>query len=282
MTTPIANSTGNVYYSKISGSTNLFFADPATVGAPTYTAANTVTSSAYAVPATEAGPAKGSIVDRLTIAAGFTTGNVCYKDIASLDMSGKEAITFYIKSSIDVLSGVLRFVIDNTSACVSPLETLSIPALTAGVWQRVLLRLNDPSALTAIISVGLDALSDPGTVVVDIYQPRQMDEFEGRKSFSITLNVDELEGTDYQSIGSREYEPGFSNATVTIEGHKEGAPVFEKATKYVIGLAESSTLGNSFICNAFYTSFTPSGNFSALIEYPLSLRISGALQIPVT
>lgn len=277
----VSNATGNVYYSKVSSTTNLFFADPASVGAPTYTAAANVTATAFTAPSSEKGPAKGSIVDKLTIAAGFTTGNICYKNISSLNISAKEAITFYIKPSIAVAASVLSFVIDDTNACASVIETLPIPALAAGEWHRVLLRLNNPESDTAVLSVGLQAESDPGTVVIDIYQPRYMDEFEGRKSFSVTQNVDSIDASDYQTSNSKEFVAGPSSWTVTFEGHKEGAPPLDKNQEYVFALAEATTMGQAFVGNGFFTSFTPSGNVFDLMQYAYSVQGTRYLHQPV-
>jgi hypothetical protein len=56
--------------------------------------------------------------------------------------------------------------LDNTASCASPLETLSIPALSADTWTFVRMSLANPETDTAIISVGLEYDSDIGAVTV--------------------------------------------------------------------------------------------------------------------
>jgi hypothetical protein len=63
-------------------------------------------------------------------------------------------------------SGNLKLLLDDTAACASPLETLSIPALSADTWTFVRIALSNPETDTAIISVGLEYDSDLGACTV--------------------------------------------------------------------------------------------------------------------
>ncbi len=104
---------------------------------------------------------------KLSVADAFATGLLAYHDRASIDLSAYKYVRFWIKSSVARAAGDLRLLLDDTAACASPLETLDIPALSAGVWTEVTIALSNPSLLTAIISVGIDATVDPG--VCDIW-----------------------------------------------------------------------------------------------------------------
>lgn len=122
-------------------------------GTGTWTASANVTAS------TDTGQVK------LAIAAGFTTGLVGYRDISAVDMSvsGKNAISFLIKSSILLRHGDLQLLLDETSACASADETLTIPGLKANTQTRVILSFaSAASARNAIISLGLNATRDFG------------------------------------------------------------------------------------------------------------------------
>ena len=66
----------------------------------------------------------------------------------------------WVKSTVATSSGNLKLLLDNTAACASPLETLSIPALSANTWTFVRMSLSNPETDTAIISVGLEYDSD--------------------------------------------------------------------------------------------------------------------------
>ena len=103
---------------------------------------------------------RGSGANKFTIAGGFTTGLVSSKAITSLDLSAYDYVEFWVKSSTTTVSGDFTLLLDNTAACVSALETLTIPALTANTWTFVRVALSTPSLDTAIISVGLNAANN--------------------------------------------------------------------------------------------------------------------------
>ncbi|MBT9143674.1 MAG: hypothetical protein DDT29_02082 [Dehalococcoidia bacterium] len=105
---------------------------------------------------------------RLDVAAAFTTGILATRDFAAMNLSGFRFVRLWIRSSVARAAGNLRLLLDNTAACASPEEMLSIPALTAGVWTQVTLTLANPSLLTAIISVGIDATVTPGASIIHL------------------------------------------------------------------------------------------------------------------
>lgn len=102
------------------------------------------------------------------IASGFTTGLVATEDFSSLDLSNNTKVGLWIRSTGTHSAGVFQIVLDDTSACASPLETINLPALAANKWKYAEVDLVNPSALTAIISVGLNAASDPGARTVNL------------------------------------------------------------------------------------------------------------------
>jgi hypothetical protein len=103
-----------------------------------------------------------------TIADTFATGLISYRNIISKDLSSYTHIGFWIKSNTNVNAGVLQLLLDNTAACVSPVSTIDIPALNINLWQWVVVQIPKPSVLTAVVSVGLNANSDPGSIIVKI------------------------------------------------------------------------------------------------------------------
>ena len=103
---------------------------------------------------------------KMTIAVGASAGDFVTDSITSKDLSGYDTIEMWVKSTVATSSGNLKPLLDNTAACVSPLETLSIPALSADTWTFVRMSLANPETDTAIISVGLEYDSDLGACVV--------------------------------------------------------------------------------------------------------------------
>ena len=112
---------------------------------------------------------EGTASADLAIAVGFTTGLIAYKDITSLDISDHYSVRLWVKSSANASAGDFRLLIDESTGCGSPEETLALPALTADTWKHALLKLSAPyGTLNAVLCVGLDATTDPGTVTLTI------------------------------------------------------------------------------------------------------------------
>ena len=113
---------------------------------------------------------EGTASGDLTIASGFTTGLIAFKDITSLDLSAHYSVQLWVKSTANASAGDFRLLIDESAGCGSAEETLSLPALTANTWKQALLKLSAPyGTLDAVLCVGLDAPStDPGAVTLTI------------------------------------------------------------------------------------------------------------------
>lgn len=306
MANAVVNSSGDVLYSKVVDasvtltnnvldSTNAVDDTTPADGKWTKGGANVV-CTLYTINESEAGPVKNSTGVKIAVAAGFTTGLVAYGRMASADISAYDAVTFYIRSSEAIASGVLKFLICSDNAGATPVETLLMPAIPKTIltsdgatstdadidqWVRIVLRLNNPSSDTAIQSVAINAVSDPGTVNLYIHEIRLMKSFPGRLNFSLSETVDSIDTTDYQSLGAKEFEPSFSSWTCNFDGHKEGIPPLAKGKEYVFGIWESDTLGHCWVGNGFYSSFSPSGSVTETVKYPYSIQGKRYLSKPL-
>lgn len=96
----------------------------------------------------------------LTIGDVILSGTVIASEVIAKDLSTYKGLTFWIKAQDAYGAGALSLLLDNTALCASPLETLPLPALEAGVWKKCTLIFKDPSALSAVISIGLKADDD--------------------------------------------------------------------------------------------------------------------------
>ena len=103
---------------------------------------------------------------KLTIASGASAGDFITDSITSKDISKYDYIEMWVKSTVATSSGNLKLLLDDSTSCASPLETLSLPALTADTWTYCRMALSTPELDTAIISVGFEYDSDLGACVV--------------------------------------------------------------------------------------------------------------------
>jgi len=109
---------------------------------------------------------QGTASNRFVIAAGASAGDIATDSIASKDISAYDYIEFWARSTVATSSGNLKILLDDTASCASPLETLSVPALSADTWTFCRVALANPRSDTAIISVGLEYDSDLGACTV--------------------------------------------------------------------------------------------------------------------
>ena len=109
---------------------------------------------------------QGSQSLKMVIASGASAGDFVTDSITSKTLSGYDTIEMWVKSTVATSSGNLKLLLDDTASCGSPLETLSIPALSADTWTFVRMSLANPETDTAIISVGLEYDSDLGACTV--------------------------------------------------------------------------------------------------------------------
>jgi len=109
---------------------------------------------------------QGSQALKMVIAAGASAGDFVTDSITSKDISKYDYIEMWVKSTVATSAGNLKLLLDDTASCGSPLETLSIPALSANTWTFVRMAMANPETDTAIISVGLEYDSDLGACTV--------------------------------------------------------------------------------------------------------------------
>lgn len=106
---------------------------------------------------------RGSGSAKFIVDAAAAAGAVlCYEDFTAVDLTGKDSIAFWIYSTKALAAGELDFMLDNTSACVSPLESIDIPVTAINTWTRHVITIATPSALTAVISCGVKMVTDIG------------------------------------------------------------------------------------------------------------------------
>ena len=141
---------------------------------------------------------------KLSVAAGATATQILgYKTVSSANLVGKNTVAMWLKSSINLSSGDLKYQLDDTAAIASPLESINIPALVAGVWTRVYLTLATPHLDTAIISHGIYQQVDNGAFdlwIDDVAYGENMELSETGGEKNHTLTVEEMPAHTHRAV----------------------------------------------------------------------------------
>jgi flagellin-like protein len=113
---------------------------------------------------------QGSMSLDVTIAAGFATGLAAYRNSTAINLTSPQhySLQLWVKSSGGATAADYSIVLDDTNDCGSPLETISLPALTAATWKQVVLDLAVPTTDSAILCWGLKANVDDGGEIVTL------------------------------------------------------------------------------------------------------------------
>lgn len=126
---------------------------------------------------------------KVTITAAGVAGVILCEVIApGTNLPKYTHVEFWIKSSVATAAGDLQILLDDTAKCVSPLETLNVPALVANTWTHVRVALQTPQLDIAIISLGLKYTVDIGACEIKLddfravrlatkIEARQVDQF---------------------------------------------------------------------------------------------------------
>jgi len=109
---------------------------------------------------------KGTASNKFVIAVGASAGDIATDSIDSTNISKYDYLECWVKSTVATSAGNLKILLDDSASCASPIETLSVPALSADTWTYVRIALANPETDTAIISVGLEYDSDLGACTV--------------------------------------------------------------------------------------------------------------------
>jgi len=202
--------------------------------------------------------------------------------LSSTDFSAYHGLVFWARTSLTTTATQLKMLLDNTPECASPLESLALPVLTAATWRQCFTKFATPSALTAIVSIGLYADEDLADGTFDIDDVYAVKRIGGIRSWTLDYSVDMLETTDFADGAAtnspRTYIPAHSTWSGTFEGYKDGAPLALGFSSTVhLSLQESATSGQGWVGMAFITGIHPSVNIDGVISYTYDFQGTGEL-----
>lgn len=220
----------------------------------------------------------GTNAARVTTTAIGATTLLQYEAIVK-DLTAYDAIYFWARSSLTTASGDLQLLLDESADCLSPEESLHIPALTANTWKQCFALMTDPSVLNSVVAVGLYQVVDLADGTFDIDDVEALAEIDGVRAWTLDYTVATLDVTDFASSGTRDILPGGSQWAGTFEGLKDGVPLSIGSEVYLV-LGESNTAYQGWVGKVVITGAHPNVSADGLVTYSYDYEGTGDLQPP--
>jgi len=199
----------------------------------------------------------------------------------TLNLTTYDAVRLWIKSSITAALNDNQLLLDDTADCLSPIESLQLPALTLGVWTQVFMLLADPSLCGSLVSVGVKQIAALGARNIFVDDIRALKEIDGIKSWSLEYSTAALNTTDFGSSGVSAFIPGISEWHGSFEGYKDGVPLGIGTEVYLV-LGETSVGSQCWLGKAIITNARPSTDHDGIVSYSYDFQGTGALEEPST
>lgn len=102
---------------------------------------------------------------KLTMDETATVEVLATKVISIASLANYTHLIAWAKSSIALDAGDLQLLLDTHGACISPIETLNMPALAANTWTPIRMALANPSTDLLLISIGVKQAVDKGAFI---------------------------------------------------------------------------------------------------------------------
>lgn len=222
----------------------------------TWTASTNVTCT------TSSSRKQGSLSASIAVGSAFTTGLAAYFNTGTLDLSGYQQVSFWIQANAAVAAGVMALRLSTTTAGTTATHDFTINrALNTGQWTCITID-NAGPLNSAIASVALVAISDPGTVtfLVDNVLACKASSSADSLTLSSLIGKNDGEWWAIQSINATAIKLDCgtnSDASTTLKGYSGTTGLFNtyKRESYatpsvasaganVNALATSGTAGN--------------------------------------
>jgi|SRR3990167_8645233 len=200
-------------------------------------------------------------------------------EVISKDLTAYDGIYFWFRSSVTTAAGDMALLLDDTALCATPIEILSLPALTSTTWKQCFIRLATPASDGSLISVGLRQVTDLADGTFDIDDVEALAELDGLKSWTLDYTADTLETTDFADAGVKSYIIGGSGWSGAFEGFKDGVPLGIGSEVYLT-LGESATASQNWIGKVIITAAHPITASDGIVTYSYDFQGTGALQVP--
>lgn len=219
----------------------------------------------------------GSTSLSLSVANGFTTGKVAYRNLGTtIDLSSYDSLTFWMwTDTVSPISG-LQVRLCSDTAGATAVNTLAIPS--AMIWSTFIpITIDTGSALgSSIKSIAIYATSDPGVVVLNF------DNFSACNDFSLQSLIGKNVSGDVHWYPIQ----SINNATIAVDGNISATTGSSTMPTYY-GISETTTgyYRNAIILEPTYSDrFTVSaaGTSSFPIDISGGWDLSGPTQSGLT
>lgn len=153
--------------------------------------------------------------NKLTIAGAFTTGLVATKDLTLVDLSGLGAMNVLLKCDAAQAAGVFQIGVSETITMGGSPVLMDVPAMAADTWYYFSIAYSGvTSARNAVLSCGINAVSDPGAVDLWVDEVRS-----GALGYGIAgfADDDQAQENEYASIYEDVHILGAGNINADLQ-----------------------------------------------------------------
>ena len=211
-----------------------------------------------------------------SIADAFTAGLIAYRDISTLDLSGKQQVTFWMRTSIDVAANTIRLDLCSDDAGATAVNSFTVDVvLKANKWYAF--TFDNGSALgSAIESVALTALLDPGAATIYIDNIEACNASSADNSLSLTsligkntgremwYKIRSINGTtvklqSYTGASAATFAK-YQGTTETVTGYKRETIKTDPSISASTGISVPQENGTAIANVSYYGGYNPVDN----------------------
>lgn len=227
----------------------------------------------------------GSGSAKFVQAAGLAAGDIMASEVIALPtLATYTHLLCWAKSSVNVISGTYRLLLDNHALCVSPEVEVDLPALTANVWKfcQCVVAAGAFAAATLPISVAVKLqANDPGAATLWLDAIDAARQVAGIRAWSLDVVASVVDTTAFSDGQNKVFTVTTKEWSGSFDGFKDGAPL---AIGTVVGLElrESVTGTQMWRGSAIITNVRPTASVDGIVGYAYDYQGIHALEWPTT
>jgi len=169
----------------------------------------------------------------------------------SLDLTDYSYLGLWMRADASLQASALFILLDNSTSCASPLESLPIAAMPANTWTFQKLPLANPAALTTAVSLGVKIGIDvDATIWIDDVRAINPAVYQGLISEDVKLSQELISSEEIQDTRN-EAEPELGAVSVDGPLSCEFSPYRQRLYRAMVGGIAVTGAGAPYLYKAY-------------------------------